>query len=116
MPMLSSEEAKATRPYRDIRPYVGLKPTMPQSEAGCRTEPPVSEPSAARTTPDATATADPPELPPGTRVVSHGFFAGPNAELSFEEPIANSSMFVLPMTIAPASLRRLMAVASYCAR
>src|SRR5215203_5087561 len=99
-----------------MRPYVGLTPTTPQSDAGCRTEPPVSEPRAARTTPEATAAADPPELPPGTRVVSHGFFTGPNAELPFDDPIANSSMFVLPMTIAPASFKRLIAVASYCAR
>src|SRR6476620_7105144 len=98
-----------------MRPYVGLNPTTPQSDAGWRTDPPVSDPRAARTTPDATATADPPELPPGTRVVSHGFFAGPNAEVSFDEPIANSSMFVFPTTIAPASFKRLIAVASYCA-
>src|SRR5688500_6883269 len=112
MPMLSRDDANATKPYREMRPYVGLNPTTPQSDAGCRTEPPVSEPSAARTTPEATATADPPELPPGTRAVSHGFLAAPNAELSFDEPIANSSMFVFPTTIAPASFRRRIAVAS----
>src|SRR5688500_18957468 len=99
-----------------MRPYVGLNPTTPHSDAGWRTEPPVSDPSAARTTPDATATAEPPERPPGPLVVSQGFLAGPNAELSFDEPIANSSMFVLPIMIAPASFRRLIAVASYCAR
>ena len=42
MPMLSSDDANATRPYREMRPYVGLKPTTPHSDAGCRTEPPVS--------------------------------------------------------------------------
>src|SRR5688500_10442104 len=113
--MLSSDDANATRPYREILPYVGFKPAIPHSEAGCRTEPPVSEPSAARTTPDATATADPPELPPGTRDVSQGFLAGPNAELSLDEPIANSSIFVLPTMTAPAALRRSMAVALYWA-
>src|SRR5262249_51093062 len=106
--------AKATRPYREILPYVGFNPTTPQSDAGCLTEPPVSEPSATRTTPDATATAEPPELPPGTRVVSQGFLTGPNPEFSFDEPIANSSMFVLPTITAPASFSHVTAVASYC--
>jgi len=38
---------------------------------------------------------------------------GPNAEFSVEEPMANSSMLVLPRMIAPARLRRLVIVASY---
>src|SRR6476661_1480308 len=111
--MLSSDDANATSPYREMRPYVGLNPTTPQRDAGCLTEPPVSEPSAALTIPDATAAADPPELPPGTRVRSHGFFAGPNADVSLDEPIANSSMFVLPIITAPALLSLVIAVASY---
>ena len=28
--------------------------------------------------------------------MSHGFFTGPKYEVSFDEPMANSSMFVLP--------------------
>ena len=40
---------------------------MPQNEAGWRIEPPVSVPVAPRQSPAATAAADPPELPPGTR-------------------------------------------------
>ena len=43
-----------------------------------------------------------PEEPPGTRVRSHGLRTGPKPEFSFEEPIANSSMFVLPSTAPPA--------------
>jgi len=54
-----------------------------------------------------------PDEPPGTRSSAHGLWTGPKAEFSFEEPIANSSMFVLPTTIAPASFKRLIAVASY---
>ena len=42
--------------------------------AGWRIEPPVSEPSAASTSPEATAAAEPPEDPPGTLVKSQGFF------------------------------------------
>ena len=46
-----------------MREYVGLKPTTPQNEAGCRTEPPVSEPMEAKQRSACTATAEPPEEP-----------------------------------------------------
>ena len=101
--MLSSDDANATRPKRLMRPYVGFTPTMPQNAAGWRTEPPVSEPNAIGTMPAATAAAEPPDEPPGTRVRSMGLRAGPYAENSVDEPIANSSMFPLPTRIAPAS-------------
>ena len=45
---------------------------------------------------------EPPEDPPGTCSVFHGFFVGPNAEVSVVLPMANSSIFVLPMITAPA--------------
>jgi len=38
---------------------------------------------------------------------------GPYAEYSFDEPIANSSMFVLPRRTAPASRSRSVMWASY---
>ncbi len=69
---------------------------LPQSDAGWRIEPPVSDPSASGTNPAATAAADPPDDPPGTLPVFHGFLVGPNAEFSVDEPIANSSRFVFP--------------------
>ena len=50
----------------------------------------------------ATAAAEPPEEPPGTRARSQGFRVFLKALFSVDEPIANSSMFVLPITIAPA--------------
>ena len=86
---------------------------MPQSAAGWRTEPPVSEPSATGTMRAATAAAEPPDEPPGTRSVSQGLRTGPKAEFSFDEPIANSSQLVLPTMTAPAAFRRSMTVASY---
>src|SRR6476660_5634677 len=86
---------------------------MPQYDAGCLTEPPVSEPRASGVTPAATAAADPPDDPPGTRDGSRGFRVGPHALCSVDEPIANSSMFVLPTMTAPASRSRVIAVASY---
>ena len=66
-----------------------------------------------RTIPAATAAADPPDDPPGTRLVASGFFAGPKALFSVDEPIANSSMFDFATIMAPASRRRRVAVASY---
>src|SRR3954467_6835294 len=75
---------------------------MPHNAAGWRIEPPVSVPSAHGARPAATAAALPPELPPGTRSRSHGFSTGPYAEFSFDEPIANSSWFVLASSGAPA--------------
>jgi len=83
-----------------------LRPTTPQSAAGWRIEPPVSVPMPSGTWYDATAAAEPPLLPPGTRVRSQGLLVGPQAECSVEEPMANSSMFVLPGTTAPASSSR----------
>ena len=66
--------------------------------------------------PAATATADPPLDPPGVRVGSHGLRAGPNAEFSLDEPIANSSQLVLPTMTAPARSSRSTTVASYGGR
>src|SRR5574341_2281038 len=86
---------------------------MPQKLAGWRIEPPVSVPSAAAQRSAATAAADPPELPPGTWSSAQGFRVGKNAEFSVEEPIANSSILVLPSRTASWAFNRRMAVASY---
>ena len=71
---------------------------------------PVSEAVAARHRSPETAEAEPPELPPGVRSALEdldfqGFLTGPKAEVSFDEPMANSSMFSLPSITAPASHR-----------
>src|SRR5205809_6544290 len=91
-------------------------PTIPQNEAGWRTEPPVSDPSPAGTAPAATSAAEPPDEPPGTRVLSKGWTARPYAECSVEDPIPNSSQFVLPAISAPAALSFATAAASYGGR
>src|SRR5438552_10825488 len=106
VPTWSGEDANAIRPNLEIRPYVGFSPTTPHSEAGCRTEPPVSVPRAHTASPAATAAAEPPDEPPGTRERSHGLNTGPKAEFSLEEPMANSSQFVLPMRAAQDRSRR----------
>ena len=74
-----------------------MSPTTPQQAAGCRIDPPVSEPSAATQSSAATAAAEPPLDPPGIAARLQGFRVGPKADVSVEEPIANSSMFVLPI-------------------
>src|SRR5688500_19579382 len=61
----------------------------------------------------ATAAAEPPPEPPGIRSRSHGLRVGPYAECSVEEPIANSSMLVLPRIGSPASRSLVTTVASY---
>src|SRR5437867_10985094 len=96
-----------------MRPYVGLRPTTPQSDAGWRTLPPVSVPSAHTTSPAATAAAEPPLEPPGTAARSQGLCTGPNALFSFEDPIANSSQLVFPISTAPAPDKRTHGLQSY---
>jgi len=90
-----------------------LRPTTPQSAAGCRIDPPVSDPSAIGVRLEATAAADPPLEPPGIRSSAHGLRTGPNAEFSFDDPMANSSQFVLPTTMAPAASSRSTTAALY---
>src|ERR1700704_2318512 len=89
---------------------------MPHSAAGWRIEPPVSVPIAHGARPAATAAALPPEEPPGTRLRSQGFSTGPKPEFSLDEPIANSSWFVLPSSGAPASASLRTTVAVYGGR
>ena len=76
-------------------------PTMPVNAAGWRIEPPVSVPVAPSARRAATAAAEPPDEPPGTSGVfaplrRHGDSTGPKNDVSFDEPIANSSLLVLP--------------------
>ena len=119
MPTVSSESAYDTTPQRLSMPYEGLKPYTPQYDAGMRTEPPVSVPSARRHSPAATAAAAPPELPPGARGACNGYAGlatGPYIEWVFRAPMANSSQLLRDEIHAPASRRRSTTVASKGAR
>ena len=89
-----------------------MTPTTPQSAAGWRIEPPVSVPIAPAQSDAAVAAAEPPEDPPGTCARDHGFRTGLNELFSFDEPIANSSMFSLPTMTPPAAARRAVTVDS----
>ncbi len=91
---------------------MGFRPTTPQKLAGSLTDPPVSEPKAAKAIQAATAAAEPPEDPPATLSVSKGFLVAPKAEFSVEPPIANSSIFTLPRKTAPSSINFFITVAS----
>ena len=71
----------------------------------------MSEPNVTGAMPAATAAAEPPDDPPGTRARSHGLRVTPNAEFSVEEPKANSSMLSLPSGRQPASSMRCTQVA-----
>src|SRR5215510_1606990 len=88
-------------------------PTVPVTAPGWRIEPPVSVPSASGASKEATAAAEPPPEPPGIRSRSQGLWVVPYAECSVEEPIANSSMLVLPRIGRPAARTLATAVASY---
>ena len=104
-------------PHLEHLPYVGFKPTVPVKEAGCLIEPPVSVPKDAMPILAATDAAEPPEEPPGTVIFFLEFFQGfltaPKKLVSFEEPIANSSLFNFPNKIAPSSHKFLVTVDSY---
>ncbi len=73
--------------------------------------PPVSLPSAASRRPAATAAPLPLEDPPGTALSTCGFAVGPNAQVSPVVKYANSSIFVVAVTAAPASRSRSTTVA-----
>lgn len=91
---------------------MGLTPTVPVTAAGWRMEPPVSVPMASGASKEASAAEEPPPEPPGTRLRSQGLPVGPYALFSVEDPMANSSMLVLPRMTTSASFSRLVTVAS----
>src|SRR6202008_1444625 len=86
-PPWSSDDAQAISPYRDTVPYVGFTPTVAVSAAGCRIDPPVSDPMATGAWDAGSAAALPPPEPPATRSTFHGLRVGPYAEFSVDDPI-----------------------------
>src|SRR5690606_40208233 len=96
---------------RDTRPTVGLKPTTPLAAAGQTMEPLVSVPTAAGTSPAATAAALPEDEPQGLRSRAWGLRVSPPTALQpLMEPeprkLAHSDRFALPAITAPASRSR----------
>src|SRR2546421_7453070 len=72
----------------------------------------MSLPSSSADRPAATATADPPDDPPGERAGSHGLFVVPNTGLYVCASAAKVGVFVFPKMTAPAARRRATASAS----
>src|SRR2546421_1234615 len=92
------------------RPGVGRSPTTLQNDAGLRSEPPRSLPSASTHIPVASAAAAPPLLPPADLSSAYGLRVAPNTGLNVCEPAPNSGTLDLPRVIAPAA--RIRATAS----
>lgn len=65
------------QPLLDSKSSAGLSPQIPQKCAGTLTEPPASAPKDRGDKLDATATEEPPELPPATRDKSKGLLVCP---------------------------------------
>src|ERR1700761_6222217 len=81
-------------------------PTVPVNTAGCRIEPPGSGAGAPMHNSAGTAGAEPLDAPPGSNLGAapsrrHGLTTDPKHEVSFDEPIANSSLLSLPSITAP---------------
>src|SRR5438874_7616551 len=92
-------------PVRLTRPKVGMRPTTPQSKAGPRIEPPVSEPSATGTMLAVTAAPEPDDDPPVKRSRFHGLRAGGHGRSNDGPACAISWVANLPSSTAPASYR-----------
>src|SRR5688572_33039505 len=100
-------------PYVLTRPTVVLRPVRLHHDDGMRTEPPVSVPMPHGASLAATATPVPELDPPGPRCTSrsHGFHGVPMWRFVPNEPMANSTVCVLPRTIMPAATMRFTTVA-----
>ena len=95
-------------PLRLTRPTVGLRPTIPFTDAGQVIEPSVSVPTAAAHKFAATATLEPDEEPQGLRSRTYGFLVCPPRLLqplleNDARKLAHSLRFVLPSITAPAA-------------
>jgi hypothetical protein len=74
--------------------------------AGMRSEPPVSEPVQTGSMSVASATAEPPDEPPGLSMGLNGLPVAPHTGLRLLAPAPNSGTLVLPTTTAPAARTR----------
>jgi hypothetical protein len=89
-----------------LRARVGLRPKIPQQEAGMRIDPPPSLACAMGTMPAATAAAEPPLEPPGVCVRRQGLRVGPKRRGSVDGARPISGVLVLPKITRPPRLSR----------
>src|ERR1700674_2214789 len=87
-------------------------PGRPQYEDGIRIDPPPSLPLHAGNIAAATAAADPPDDPPGVRLVSHGLRVTPCDGVFVKLTAPNSDAVVSPTGTAPAARSRATSVPS----
>ena len=90
-------------------------PGSPQYEDGMRIDPPPSLPVHAGNIAAATDAADPPEDPPGVRLVSHGLRVTPCNGVFVKLTAPNSDAVVSPTGTAPAARSRATSVQSAAA-
>lgn len=101
MPSVSQLGTRLLTPAMPMAPNEGLKPTMPQYEAGRTIEPAVCVLIASGTIRLATAAAEPPDEPPGVCAGECGLRVGGSSPR-----VANSWVVVLPSRINPACRAR----------
>src|SRR3954452_2562664 len=87
-------------------------PEIPHSAEGLLIEPPVSDPIAPSTIPDATAAPEPDDEPPVWHSVFHGLRAGGWNRSNDGPPMANSQVPSLPVITQPACFSLATVVAS----
>src|SRR5258706_4727495 len=87
----SSDRHAGTTPDALTNPRVGFSPTRLLNAAGTRPDPAVSVPTAKLTNPDATATAEPDDEPPGMYRLSKRFRGVPYGQRVPPMPVANRS-------------------------
>jgi hypothetical protein len=88
------------------RPNCPFNPANPVNEAGIRTDPPLSVPSAKGVMPAATEAAAPALEPPGVLARFRGLRVMPVSGLSPTGLHPNSLVVVLPIKMPPAALAR----------
>src|ERR1700761_1331062 len=115
-PTVSRDGASGYTPFTDTRPCAVFRPATPQQAAGILTDPPVSVPNATSASPMATATADPLDDPPGTRLGSRGLTGVPAQWLTPLADQHSSVRPVLPTMRAPLIRADATAAASVSAR
>ena len=110
-PAVSCRGVMGTMPLPLTAPTVGLRPTMPFTEAGESIEPSVSVPMAAAQKLAAAPTAEPALEPEGLRRRSWALRVWPPTALQplverLPRKFAHSLRLALPSTMAPAARRR----------